>query len=666
MGLICCKPLDPNKSIIIDDCTSKEIRHGPGWKFYAPWVGVKVIDKIILNAEEYLIVTHFTQKDDGDIIEHVPGPHIYSQDDAFAEVSKPQQKVKLSNTQYVICTDTKTGNKVTIKGPTLYMPKPYENVSAILDMILLNANQYVKIIDANTGHIEIKSGPLNYALEPFEKSEAVKNKVELSITQYTYVTDTRTGHIQMCKGPQQFVPGPYDLVSDVKNMISLANNQYVFTNDKQTGILSLVKGPKTFPLTAFESASEVRNAICLSMMQWAKVLDLNSGTIKIVKGPDTIYLTPYEKVVVENGKEIQDVYAVDANHCVHIRDIDTGVEKLITEPQKYVPEAPNIQVVATKELIKLAPYEYVILMDRDSNLIFKSGRENPGFFIPPFCQVYTQSWSTERNRNVKHNKKVERFDLRPHDMDFEFSVRSGDNVEVFLVVNVYWSIIDIEKMVRKTDDPPQDICNHVRSQILSFASKMTTKELMEYPAAEIVKQIQDSDNTFYDERGVHVSRINILEKRCADPDVEKSYRAIIDQKIARASNLEQQLGENDKEVARIKGLTKTEIENGELLQQKLKNMMLETETAGKTDGGKIKAFLDGLGDEIPLNEKINIFMQLERTKRINLLTSKVDKVYLNPNDADFNLNVVRVEDNNSDNKTPISVMLNKTSTTKLN
>lgn len=655
MGCGCCKPLDPNKSIIIDDCTSKNIEHGPGWKFYAPWVGIKIIDKIILNAEEYLIVTHFTQNADGDILEHIAGPKIYSQDDAFAEVTGPHKKMKLSNTEYVICTDTKTGNKKTISGPTLYMPAPYEHLSEIQTMILLNANQYVKITDAKNGHIEIKSGPLNYPLEPFEKADTVKNKIELSITQYVYVTDTRSGKIVMCKGPQQFVPGPYDSVSEVKNMISLANNQYVFVNDRETGHLSLVKGPKTFPMTAFETASEVKNATCLDMMQYAKVLDLNSGAIRIIKGPDTIYLTPYENIIKENGREIQDAYLVDANNCVHIKDIDTGIEKLVIEPQKYVPSAPNIQILSTKQLIKLAPYEYVILMDRDSNLIFKSGRENPGFFIPPFCNVYSQMWSTERNRTIKHNKKVEKFDMRPHDMDFEFSVRSGDNVEVFLVVNVYWSIIDIEKMVRKTDDPPQDICNHVRSLILSFASRMTTKELMEYPAAEIVKQVQDTDNTFYDERGVQVSRINILEKRCADPDVEKSYRAIIDQKITRAKNLEQQLGENDKEIARIKGLTKTEIENGELLQQKLKNMLLETETAGKTDGGKIKAFLDGLGDEIPLQEKINIFMQLERTKRIGLLTSKVETVYLNPTDADFNLNVVRVEDNN---QTPLTIAVN--------
>jgi hypothetical protein len=211
-------------------------------------------------------------------------------------------------------------------------------------------------------------------------------------------------------------------------------------------------------------------------------------------------------------------------------------------------------------------------------------------------------------------------------------------------------------LVVTTNDPPQDICNHVRSQILSFASKLTTKELMELPAAEIIKQIHDQDHEFYRTRGVSVSRINILEKKCADVKVDETYNAIINQKITRARNLEQQLGENDKEIARIDGLTKTEAKTYDLLQQKLKNLELETETSGKAEGGKIKSFLDGLGDDMSMKDKLDVLFMFEKTKRMALIAEKVKTLYLNPEDVDFNLNVIRLEEKD-DGKVSVNQLL---------
>jgi hypothetical protein len=640
--------LDPNESVILTGPTTKVIKHGPGWVRIPAFTSAKKIDKIILDAEHYLIITHFTKDEvHKDIIEHIAGPAIYEQDDALATVSGPHKKVELSATEYVICTNPKKdGKRKTIKGPCLFMPEPYDQMSATQQMISLTINQYMLVTDIKTGHITCVPGPENYACEPFEKAGNILSKIDLNNTQYLFVTDTLTGKQKVEIGPQQFVPGPYDTPSGIKSMISLANNQYVYVNDKASGEWRLVKGPRTFHLTPFEIASEIKNVLSLNMLQWVKLVDQNSGKIRIVKGPDTVTLSPYESIIKEGDKDIRNAYTVDANNCVHVKDVESGTEQLITAPQKYIPEAPNIQVVCVQELIKLAPYECMILIDRQSKMIFNFGKDSVGFFIPPFCSIYSQLWSTNRDRKVKNNLKVERFDLRFHDMDFEFTVRSGDNVEILLVVNIYWSIIDVEKMVRSTSDPPQDICNHVRSEIISFASKLSTKELMEQPASEIIKQIHDDDHDFYKARGVSVSRINILEKRCADPAVDKTYKSIIDQKIARVSNLEQQHGENDREIARINGLTKIEVQTNDLLRQELVNLSLKTKTTGETEGGKIKSFFDGLGD-MPLDQKMQIFLQIERTKRIELVVKNVPTLYLNPEEVDFHLDVVRLEEQSS-------------------
>lgn len=645
MGFGFFTPLDPNETIIVKTPTEVYIKHGPGWKTYNPFSSVKKIKKIVLDAEEYLIITHFQQNEHGDVIEHIAGPTVYEQDDPLATVSNIKKKVELGSTEYVICTDPKTGHRKVERGPKLYMPAPYEQLSPKHTMITLTVNQYIRVTDDNTGHVEIIQGPTNYALQPFEKAGQVSEKTDLSITQYITVTDTKTGHMTTVKGPLQYVPGPYDQFSAIKEMITLSNTQYVYVNDKSKGTWTMIKGPKTFHLEPFEVTSKINTVTYLNMVQWVKIIDQNTGAIRIEKGPGVVCLGPYEVFVKDNNKEVQDAITVDVNHCVHIRDVETGEESLITQPQKYVPSAPNIQIVEVKELIKLAPYESMVLIDRDGKLSFKSGEKNTqGFFIPPFCTILHQMWSTDPDRKIKSNTKVSKFDHRPHDMNFRFSVRSGDNVELNIVINVYWNIFDLERMICATSDPPEDICNHVKNQILNFASSMSTKEFMEYPVAEIVKKIYDVDSEFYKMRGVQISRINILEKRCANDDIEKTYRAIIDQKITSAKNYEQQLGTNNTEIARIRGLTAIEKENYALLQQKLANLELETETAGRAEGGKIKSFLDGLGDNMPLVDKINIFLQLERTKRIGLVTDKVQSVYLNPEDADFNLNVVRLEE----------------------
>ncbi|AYV76311.1 MAG: hypothetical protein Terrestrivirus5_133 [Terrestrivirus sp.] len=646
--------LDPNQSIRVTTPTEVYIKHGPGWKTYNPFVSnIERFEKIVLDAEGYLIITHFKPRDHGDIVEHIPGPCIFERDDKdpLAKVSAIQKKIELGSTEYVICTDPKTGKRRIEKGPQLYMPKPYEQLSPKQTMITLTVNQYMLVTDDNTGHIECKNGPANIALEPFEKAGKIVEKIDLSSTQYLVITDTKTGHMSIQKGPLQYVPGPYDQVSKIKDMITLSNTQYVYINDKATGEWKIVKGPKTFHLEPFEVESKIQNVTCLNMLQWAKVIDQNTGAIRIEKGPCVIFLGPYEKLIADNGKEIQDAITVDVNHAVHTRNTETGEESLVVKPQKYVPEAPNIQIVEVKELIKLAPFESMILFDREGKLSFKSGEKNvEGFFIPPFCSVMFQLWSTDPDRKIKGNTKVSKFDHRPHDMNFKFSVRSGDNVEINIVVNVYWNIVDLEKMIKTTSDPPEDICNHVKNQILNFASSMSTKEFMEYSVAEIVKKIYDVDSEFYKSRGVHVSRVQILEKRCASDEIERTYRSIIDQKINSARSYEQQMGTNQTEIARIKGLTLIEKENYALLQQKLANLELETETAGRAEGGKIKSFLDGLGD-MPIEDKINIFLQLERTKRIGLVTDKVQTVYLNPTDADFNLNVVRLEETKKDKTT---------------
>jgi len=295
-------------------------------------------------------------------------------------------------------------------------------------------------------------------------------------------------------------------------------------------------------------------------------------------------------------------------------------------------------------LIKLAPYERIVIMDRDSNLIFKSGEAEQGFFLPPFCKMITQYWTVGLE---KAKIEVKIFDCRYHDMDFSFSVRTNDNVEIKMHINVYWQIKDFEKMIKSTNDPPEDICNQIRSQILNVVSKMTTREIMEYSSLMLVKELHEEDSEFFHSRGIQILRVNITEKKCADPEVDKTYRTVIEQKILRVKNVEEQRGINDKRIAEIEGQIMAETENLKLLEKKMANVNMEQSNVGRADGEKLRNFFDGLGKDIPLQEKMKIFSEIQRTDRMKMITTKVDKLYLTPENIDFQFHKIENEGANA-------------------
>ena len=57
-------------------------------------------------------------------------------------------------------------------------------------------------------------------------------------------------------------------------------------------------------------------------------------------------------------------------------------------------------------------------------------------------------------------------------------------------------IIDVEKMILNTEDPPEDICKHAQSQILSEVSRKDMKEFME-SFNEIVQKAVSKDDQFF-------------------------------------------------------------------------------------------------------------------------------------------------------------------------
>ena len=54
----------------------------------------------------------------------------------------------------------------------------------------------------------------------------------------------------------------------------------------------------------------------------------------------------------------------------------------------------------------------------------------------------------------------------------------------------------------------------------------------------------------------------------------------------------------------------------------MKNVQMENETHGRAEGQKIHMFLEGLGPDLNIVDKIKIFLELQRTERIKMVTGK--------------------------------------------
>ena len=80
---------------------------------------------------------------------------------------------------------------------------------------------------------------------------------------------------------------------------------------------------------------------------------------------------------------------------------------------------------------------------------------------------------------------------------------------------------------------------------------------------------------------------------------------------------------------------------------------MENETHGKAEGERIHMFFEGLGKTLSSDEKLKIFMELQRTERIKMVTTKVDNLYVTPNDVDFSLH--RIENDNKNNNVSLNL-----------
>eukprot|EP00755_Sulcionema_specki_P014148 Sspe_Gene.55906::Locus_30753_Transcript_1_1_Confidence_1.000_Length_1068::g.55906::m.55906 len=259
------------------------------------------------------------------------------------------------------------------------------------------------------------------------------------------------------------------------------------------------------------------------------------------------------------------------------------------------------------------------------------------FFLPPFCEVVKQQWSTDLRKEHGSWEEKWKFDRRPTYMNYEFNCRTVDNVELVVDVSFYWAIIDVKMMIEKTADAPGDTCTHARSKIIQEVSRIKLMDFLEQ-FNDIIRRAC-MDDSFYEERGVRLLSVEVLKFECASAETNKILQDIIKETADRLKKKEWQKGENEVALSRLEGEIEEEKMKKELIELKKSHLKTEARIEGEAESTKLSSFLRGLtGKEqnaMDTEKAMKMYVMLRKLDSIQALASSRSQLYVTPNDVNL-------------------------------
>ena len=309
-------------------------------------------------------------------------------------------------------------------------------------------------------------------------------------------------------GPGVLVARPFQRVQR-RTGTTLGPTQYLRIRDTVTGEMRNERGPKLYLPAATEEVVEQLLAIPLKRNQYVRLIDTHTGAIRVERGETSVYLEHTEKCL----EDVQDGVNVDEHTAVVVRDIESGQLALITAPQVFIPAAHQ-EIVAVRKRILLKDHETVVIKDQTGGYVLKRGSdEERSFFLDPYSELVELRWSTGLHKDQR-TLRTTHIDGRPKFMWYEFDARTQDNVELVLGITFFWQIVDVEAMVRATDDAPGDVCSHARSAIIQSTSQVTLEQFLSAFNDIVREAVLESDDAFYTERGVRLHAVEVRSIAC--------------------------------------------------------------------------------------------------------------------------------------------------------
>jgi regulator of protease activity HflC (stomatin/prohibitin superfamily) len=308
---------------------------------------------------------------------------------------------------------------------------------------------------------------------------------------------------------------------------------------------------------------------------------------------------------------------------------------LITEHQVFIPESTQ-EIVEFRRRILLEPHETVVVKDQTGNYAFRQGEDvDSAFYLDPYAELVRLFWSTGIHKDQR-TLEITHIDARPKFMWYEFEVRTQDNVELVIGITFFWQIVDVEAMIRTTDDAPGDVCSHARSAIIQSVSKVSLERFLDRFNSIVHAAILDVNDPFYADRGVKLHAVEVRSIACRDPETQHILQKIIQETTNRLNRLQKQESENEVRLKQIRGEIEAEDLRGQLLETRREHDRIAGAAEGEAEAKRVQAFFDGLG-EMSMREKVALFNTLRKQEALQSLSEGKARLYFTPEDVDLRI-----------------------------
>merc|ERR1712164_173707 len=123
-------------------------------------------------------------------------------------------------------------------------------------------------------------------------------------------------------------------------------------------------------------------------------------------------------------------------------------------------------------------------------------------------------------------------------------------------------------------------------------------------------------DVFYEERGVQLLSVEVLQFKCSNPDTDRTLQAIIKETADRLKKKECQKGENEVALSKLEGEIEQERLNKQLIELKKSHLKTESRIEGEAEYHKVAAFIGGVtGDgpdevKVPMGEAVGLSQML--------------------------------------------------------
>ncbi len=435
-------------------------------------------------------------------------------------------------------------------------------------------------------------------------------------------------------GPRVFIKPPFHQLIERRKGITLSASEYVHIGNRLNGTVRFKEGPSFFFLQAHETIVLEEESLPLKEDQFVEVINSSTGEQRIIRGECSYKLSPFESF---RGK-VQSTVNVDEHTAVVVRVVSKGTLRLVTKAQSFSPGNPE-RIDSVQEKIRLEEHEVMVLKDERGSYHFKQGNQGESsFFIPPYWESLQCNWSSGLHKQAR-DLEINKFDLRPKFMWYEFDVRTRDNVELMLKVTFFWQIQNVETLVKTTDDATGDLCSHARSRIIQNISRVHFSEFLDQFNSLVQDSVLDESDSFYQERGIHMHSVEVRQIACKDEKTQAVLSEIIQETTTRINRIQKQESENEVLMKRIEGELLAEEHEMKLTRQKLKRFEEEARSEGRKQAHSIVTFLHSLGKGVSLDQKLKLFETLKQKEVMEGLGKANSKIFLTRDDVQLKLEV---------------------------